>query len=136
MRSIYSFLPDRFFDPDAIYGMMIDRRADPAEDAGTFRVASFLYFIDMLIFRRTRFTRFYLWRWKLWNSALVEGTGIIIYYLGVPICLNMLFVQLPFAWAWFLTSLFITPISFLTKFMIYNRWLFKKPDLSYLEEED
>jgi len=135
MRSIYSYLPERFYDPDRIQGMMIDRECDPTEDAGTFRLASFAFFIDMLIFKIPMFTRFYLWRWKLWNSAIVEGTGIIIYFFGVPFCLNTLFGQLPFWWAWFFTSLFITPISFLTKFLIYNRWLFKKHDLSYLEEK-
>ena len=133
MRSIYSFLPDRFYDPDRITGMMLDRMADPT-DIGIHRLASFAYFIDMLIWRKTMFTRLYLWRWKMWNSAIVEGTGIIIYFFGVPFCLNTLFGQLPFWWAWFFTSVFITPISFLTKFVIYNRWLFKKPDLGYLEE--
>ena len=129
-------LPERFYDPDAIYGIMFDNGCDASEDHGTFRIAAFLWVIDGIFFRkRARLTRFYLWRWQMFNAGLVEGTGLLIYLTMVPFFLNLL-LPMGVSVAWWITTCFVAPCSFLAKYILYDRWLFKKHDLSFLEEEE
>ena len=124
--SIWSILPERFFDPDRIYGLMINFSADPMWDTGTFRIASFLAVIDG-VFGKTFLTRFYLRRWKMFNASLVEGTGMVIYLAMVPFFLKM-FLPWGVTIAWWITTVVVAPCSFLAKYIFYDRWLFKKVD--------
>lgn len=130
--NFWTKFPERCYDPDAVAGIMMDNGADPL-DSGTLKIGMFLWFIDGILFKkRAKLTRLYLWRWKMFNAALVEGTGMLVYLLMVPFFLRML-LPMGITIAWWITTIFVAPCSFLSKYILYDRWLFKKPDLSYLD---
>lgn len=62
--------------------------------------------------------KFYLRLFQLWNAALVEGFGVLIYYIFLPIFQTT---------APLLAALLLcAAISFFAKFVVYKIWLFKK----------
>lgn len=71
----------------------------------------------------------------MFNAALVEGTGMIVYLLMVPFFLKML-LPMGVTTAWWITTLFVAPCSFLSKYILYDRWLFKKSKYRKLEDEE
>lgn len=88
------------------------------KDNMTERIYFFLQKIDtdVMKFKSPRISQLYLWRPNMWNAALVEGTGWVIYS-------TILFLVYGSLW---LSILLPMPLSFFTKYLIYNRWLFKK----------
>ena len=94
-------------------------------DRATMKISAFFVLMDGLLFKKPMVSVLYDRHWKLFNSAVVEGTGVIIYYLLVPLALQFFSTLVAFNLAWFFTTCFIVPVSFLTKYAIYNRWLFK-----------
>lgn len=64
--------------------------------------------------------KLYLWRFQLFNSAIVEGVGLLMYYAFLPM---FLLITVP----WVAITM-VVPISFLSKFIIYKIWMFKKVD--------
>lgn len=63
--------------------------------------------------------KFYLKFFQMWNAAVVEGVGILIYYTFLPLFLAMF--NNPY-----LAITLTIPISFFTKFIMYRVWLFKR----------
>jgi len=95
-------------------------------DVATKKISTFLLAIDRLLFKKLFLSDIYLNRCKLFNACLVEGTGMIIYYALVPNLLNILLPRLGMFFAWNITTAIVIPFSFGTKYVIYDRWLFKE----------
>jgi L-lactate permease len=64
-----------------------------------------------------KLTNLYLWRYQLWNAALIEGTGLTIYY----VILTVFGSSMPLILALGVCS----AVSFFVKFMMYKLWMFK-----------
>lgn len=64
-----------------------------------------------------KLVRLYLLRPNMWNAALVEGTGWTIYSIILSFTHTNLLLSLVLP----------VPLSFMSKYFIYNRWLFKAP---------
>ena len=73
----------------------------------------------MLVRMNFSVAKLYLWRFQLWNSAIVEGVGLTMYYAFLPMFLIM------FGNAYLAITLTV-PISFFSKFALYKMWLFRK----------
>lgn len=80
---------------------------------------------DIFRFKSSQISRLYLWKANMWNALLVEGTGWIIYS-------TILFFV--YGNLWF-SVLLPAPLSFITKYLIYDRWLFRKNTLKGSEQE-
>lgn len=63
--------------------------------------------------------KFYLKWFQLWNSAIVECVGLVIYDLV------MIAFGVPMALVTYVTVVAV-PMSFLCKFIIYKFWMFRK----------
>lgn len=62
--------------------------------------------------------KFYLRFYQMWNAAVVEGFGVLIYYVFLP----LFQVAAPLI----IALLMCAGISFFAKFVLYKLWLFKK----------
>lgn len=93
----------------------------------TMRIYLFLKRIDNRILKSKslQISRLYLWKPNMWNALLVEGTGWMIYS-------TILF--LVYGNLWF-SVLLPAPLSFITKYLIYNKWLFRKNSLREAKSE-
>ena len=63
--------------------------------------------------------KLYLWRFQLFNSAIVEATGLMIYYAFLPMFQAMGIHVI-------IAITFTAAISFFCKFVVYSMWMFKK----------
>lgn len=97
-----------------------DTQYVPKYDRNTKLIAKLLSKIDFMLWSTPRLARMYLWRVQLFNAALVEGTGIMIYYAMLPL-FNIMFGNI------YIALTLTIPISFFCKFILYAGWMFKKP---------
>jgi len=96
-------------------------------DRSSLLIYRILKTFDKFMWKRDKLCKLYLWNPKLWNSAIVEGTGVLIYLAFSPLFqLWFILTVRNIVWSNILANIFCIPISFLTKFMIYNKWLFKR----------
>ena len=94
-------------------------------DKATMRISAMFTLVDGTLFKKPVFSMLYEKHWRLFNSGIVEGTGVLIYYILVPLLLQIFSPVAGWDIAWFLATAIVVPVSFFSKYFIYNRWLFK-----------
>ena len=68
---------------------------------------------------------------RLYKSATVELWGLIVYLTLTPLFVDHVFKNFntPFFWfitlKWVMAVPFVAAVSFLSKYLIYRRWMFK-----------